>query len=85
MSHIYDESSDIDGMMDILDEKETGEKKKSTVPEEKSDGPSPDLMSRMTAVMIQMVKMLNEGSHTSELLMHAIKQIASSIKPYNVS
>ena len=37
MSHIYDKSSEIDDMMDVLDRKETGEKKESTVPEEKSD------------------------------------------------
>ena len=81
MSHIDDESSDIDDMMDVHDEKETeGEKKESTVAEEKSGGPSPDLMSRL----IQMVKMLKEGSLTSELLMRAIKQMASS-KPINVS
>ena len=67
-------------MMDILYEKETGEK---TVPEEKSDGTSPDLMSGMKAVMIKIVKMLKEGTLTSELLMHAIKQMAS--KPHNVS
>ena len=85
MSHIDDESSEIDNMMDEQDEKETeGEKKESAVPEEKSDGPSPDLMSGMEAVMIQMIKMLKEGSLTSELLMHVIKQMASS-KPLNVS
>ena len=55
-----------------------GEKKESTVPEEKSDEPSPDLMSGMEDVMIQIVKMLKEGSLTSELLMCAIKQMASS-------
>ena len=60
--------------------------KDSTVPEEKSNGPSPDFMSGMKAVMLKMVKMLKEGSLTSERLMYAtcIKQMASS-KPRNVS
>ena len=61
----------------LLGEMETGEKKESTVPEEKSDGPSPDLMSQIEALKIE-IKML-----TSELLMRTIKQMAS--KPHNVS
>ena len=60
----------------------------SIVLEEKFDGPSPDLMSGMEAVM-QIIKLLGKGSLTSE---PAIKQMASSkltyeckiIQPYMV-
>ena len=49
--------------MDVHDEKETeGENKESTVPEDKSE-PSPDVMSGMKAVLIQMIKMLKEHGY----------------------
>ena len=87
--HVYDKSSEIDDMMYVQDEKETeGEKKESTVPEEKSDGTSPDLMSGMKLIqmLIQMVKMFKEGSLIAELLMCAIEQVASYMyKLHNVS
>ena len=85
MSHVYEESSKV---YDILEEKETeGERKENTVPEEKSDGPSPDVMSGM-----KLIPMVNkEGPLSSELLMCATKQMASSkpsyesiIQPYMV-
>ena len=67
-------------MMGILDEMVTEEEKDRTVPEEKSDRPSPDVMSEMEEAVIKMFK---EGSLTSVLIMHAIKEISS--KSHNVS
>ena len=77
MSDTYcGESSKIDDKMDLFDEKELRKSKENTVPGVES---SPDLMSGVKAVMIQMVKMLKEGSLTSELLMGARnKQMDSS-------
>ena len=72
------ELSEIDGIMDLLIGKERRKSKVITMPDVLSDESSHDLMSRMKA-MIQLMKMLKEGSFSSERFMvTALKQIASS-------
>ena len=74
ISHTNVESSKVGDVMDISER----EKNEITAQVIMSEGPSPDLMSGMKPVLVQMVKTLEEGSLTSEPFMDAIKKMSSS-------